>query len=170
MTKNLIAKKPDNVNQCEWLYGNKKLKLSIDNSDFSILEKKELLQFKSPQGTETIKFTDIGIYDENLKVINFIEEKEEIRVLLEFNYNSRSYALGMCGAGFEKGFIILRYDSHFNLIDIQRTLTESCLDNIFSQEAKENNNELKKYKTTDRDFKISTITLNIKEIKMNIEK
>jgi hypothetical protein len=66
--------------------------------------------------------------------------KTENRVLLQYDYTSKPYSQGMCGAGMEQGYVTLRFDGAYNLVSFEDVQTESCLYNIFSETDEKNGN------------------------------
>jgi hypothetical protein len=153
----------------EWTDGKKKLKLDFYSDNTSILEEYQLLNIKSPKINKNINLSELGIYDRNFELINFANNPTGTKILLKFDYNSRFNIQGMCGAGSEVGYTILNYDSNFNLIDIQRAETESCLNNVYYEEVKNNIKHIKKFKLSDNGSNAKTITINEKLIEIKKE-
>ncbi|MCV9927748.1 hypothetical protein OIU83_08805 [Flavobacterium sp. LS1R49] len=156
----------------EWTDGKKKLKLELFNQDISILKEYQLLNIKNPKINKNINLTDLGIYDRDFELVNFTNTATGTKILLKFDYNSRFNIQGMCGAGSEAGYTILNYDSNFSLITIQRAEIESCLNNVYYEEIKNDVKYIKKFKLSENgsDTKIAkTITINEKLIEIKTE-
>lgn len=120
----------------EWEKGDRKLNVfTASDEDFRVANTREFLRIFDQNGkTFDIDLYAFGIYKTDFSLVGSYFSKKENRFLLEYEYQSRPYAPGMCGAGTEKGYVTLRLDSGFGLMSFDTLETESCLDNIYSDE------------------------------------
>ncbi len=148
-------------NEMKWLNGEKSFSLKLYQNDFSIVTETEYLQVNNPKLEYYISLNEIGLYDKNFSIVNIKKIKNETRILLEFDYTSRPYYLGMCGAGKEIGYVILTFDMQNQLINQNRVLIESCLDGIHSEQTSSSNPKIKTFSITDRDEKTTILKLDL---------
>ncbi len=154
----------------EWISGNKKLTLKLYSNDFQIKSRIEYLKIRINDNVKYVNLNDIAFYDSDFSLVNSIHNENDIRFLLKFDYQSRPYALGMCGAGSEIGYLILKYDGHLNFIESQRVLLESCEYGITNEELQVSDRNIKSYIITDNDSKSSKVSIDMKNVKIMTEK
>ena len=143
----------------KWFSNKKELDITINTNDLSIQKKIEYLQL-----TKEKSFDLNQLNARNFSIL--ISTKN--RVLLEYEYQSRLNAIGMCGAGTEKGYFLIEYDNNFNIINFIQYNTESCLEHIYSEKELSDNKITHKVSnlTNDTFFRI-TIDLEKVIIKKN---
>ena len=150
-----------------WIKNNKTLKLTFNSSDVEVFKETEYLYIHSNGNLKIINFRDLALKEHEFKLINFLKTSDQTKVLLNYEYSSRSYALGMCGAGLETGYIILTFDKQFKLVATEHLALESCLDNIYFEESKTDDPTEKKFKITSFENNMEntrTVILNVKEL------
>jgi len=120
----------------QWEKGNRKLTVATaSDEDFQIAKTHEFLRIQTGKTTfYDIDLYAFGLYKTDFSLVGYYLSKNENRVLLSYEFQSRPYAPGMCGAGTEKGYVTLRLDGGFGLLSFETVETESCLDNIYSEE------------------------------------
>jgi hypothetical protein len=143
-----------------WANNKKTFSVSLYDNDLSIKKTIELLRFDSK-----------NVFDlKNLEAKDFkIKAQKGNQFILEYDYMSRENVMGMCGAGQEIGFMLLKFDKNCELINNQDFMLESCLQSIGTQEEK----VISKYKTdyycedytNDKSYILSVDTENIEIIK-----
>ena len=155
-----------------WIKNGKTHKLTFNTDDIKIIKEDEYLFINANKKLKTINFRDLPINVHGLQIINFSNDSLENKYLLKYEYSSRSYALGMCGAGSEIGYIILTFDKQYNLIKHENLDIESCNDNIYFEEAESQIPNKKKFKIThfeNLEEITKMVILNLKEISFTNE-
>ncbi len=120
-----------------WEDGEQRLPIKIYESDVDILKRQSILHFQHAENRFSIDLSALNLrpYGHTLRAYKKIGER--IRVVLDFQRPSRMYALGMCGAGTEEGFVWLEVDDKGHVLDTKEYITESCLRSITSEIIKE---------------------------------
>lgn len=143
----------------KWLSEKKELKISTNINDFSIHNEIEHLQLSSKKSFNL----------HQLRARNFsIVAHNENKLILEYEFQSRPNAIGMCGAGTEKGYFLIEYDSNYDISNFIEYNTESCLKNIYSEKSLSQNIILHKVSnlSNETSFKIvidkKNVTINKK--------
>lgn len=153
----------------EWISGTKSLNLEIFGSDISVYNEAEYLKIQNSSVIKSVKIYDLGIFDREFTLVNYISSKNGTKILLKYDYLSNLFVNGMCGAGEEIGYIVLKYDNSFILTDKQRVEIESCYNGTYSEAIKGTNKDVKTYKVTDKDNKTKKVTINEKTVEVKIE-
>lgn len=155
----------------EWKTKTKKLSLEIYNNDYNVFDETELLKIKKNNNEEkTIHLKKLNIYESNFELVSYIKNQSGVKVLLHYDCPSAVYVNGMCGAGSEVGYIILKYNTDFILQDIQKIKTESCLLFIYSEEMKQSNKNIKVFNVNYNSGETKKkITIDIQNIDIKIE-
>lgn len=125
-----------------WTNNKKTLSVNLQDKDFSINKTLELLRFNPETAFDLNNF---GGWVWNFK----IKAQKEHNFILEYECASRLYVMGMCGAGVEKGFMLLKFDKDFNLSSYQDFVYESCNNSIANEEQKEISKNLVEYYCVD---------------------
>lgn len=117
----------------EWTDGKKRLPLRVYRTDVDILQRHSLLNvchnganFRIALNSLNIPLIYLGDY--SIAGYNVVDGK--VRIVLSYDRPSKSYALGMCGAGTESGFLRLELDDKGHLLALDDYLIESCLKNV----------------------------------------
>ncbi len=162
----------------QWTDGKKKLKFELYDKDYDVLKNYQLLNITDKTDsriqelsnqTKNINLNAVIRYHYAFELIGYLKKQSETRILLKYEHLSRANIQGMCGAGYEIGYIILVYDEAYNLLQSQETQIESCLDNISNEEIKSTVKKIKKFKITDNDNKSKIITIDEKSIEIKTE-
>lgn len=124
--------------------------------EVNITENFEILKISQKAKNDIhINLLNLGYIYRNYKVINYKQIDDKIRILLEFNYPSRHYLMGVCGSGQEKGLIYLEIDEDGIMVQNRDFVLESCLREIGSDDL--SNRQNYKYRIvdhyTDREYR-----------------
>jgi hypothetical protein len=153
----------------EWSDGKKKLKFRFYDQDLDLYKNYQLLNITDNSETKSINLNEIIQYHSDFELVGYLKNQSGIRILLKYEHLSRLNIQGMCGAGYEIGYIILLYDKDLNLEKIEETEIESCLYDISNEEIKSNQKNIKKFEVNDRDDKSKIVTIDEKLIQIKIE-
>lgn len=155
----------------EWKKGAKTLNVTVNADDLNLYFTRECLHINAGNVLKVIDLEKIGVSESNFKLIHFIKDENQTKVLLKYDYASKAYVMGMCGAGREIGYIILYFDKEYRLIKKDELTIESCLGSIDNEEIKTNNPDEKKYTITEYQAeKTITTTAVLNEKKITIVK
>ena len=155
----------------EWKKGAKTLKVMVDAADLNLYFTREYLHINSNDALKVIDLAKIGVTESNFELINFSKDENQVKVLLKYNYASKAYVMGMCGAGEEIGYIILYFDKEYKLIKKDELVIASCLNSIDNEEIKTNNPVEKKFLITEYQAeKTITTTVIVNEKTMTVIK
>lgn len=124
--------------------------------EVNITENFEILKISQKAKNDIhINLLNLGYIYRNYKVINYKQIDDKIRILLEFNYPSRHYLMGVCGSGQEKGLIYLEINEDGIMVQNRDFVLESCLREIGSDDL--SNRQNYKYRIvdhyTDREYR-----------------
>ncbi len=136
----------DNKIDGKWYKGTNKLDVQMLDGNINIYKEYEFLQINNGNEFESINLYDLNLNVTNFDLINYSKTASQISVLLNYEYMSRPYIMGMCGAGQEFGYVVLTYDLEYNLIETEIIETESCLNQISSEVDEKNENKITIYK------------------------
>ncbi|WP_340075505.1 hypothetical protein [Leptobacterium sp. I13] len=103
-----------------WFGENKKLPVSINAKDIQIFKRMEYLMFDKEN---TFDLHELGNRFWNFSMVAASDKK----IILEYEYTSRQYVMGRCGAGVERGFVFLEFNAEDLLITYNTYPIESCL-------------------------------------------
>lgn len=121
-----------------WLHQGKKLEISLLQDDWSIYKNYEFLHLDA---NTTFDLHHIGAWTWNFELTAHTAGK----CILSYEYDSRQYVMGMCGAGIEKGFLLLQFDKNNKLIQYEIFELESCNEFIHPESHKKVNNHTTMY-------------------------
>jgi hypothetical protein len=99
------------------------LKAIVNEKDLAVLRNYEFLKVSEDK---TLDLCSIGGSAQGFEVKGLVETTKGHRLLLHFKYGSRAYVQGMCGAGQEKGYLMLEFSKEWNLLSKTEVLIESC--------------------------------------------
>lgn len=142
-----------------------------NNYEVNITENFEILKITQKAKPDVhINLLNLGYIYRNYKVISYKQIDDKIRILLEFNYPSRHYLMGICGSGQERGIVYIEVDEDGIMTQNKDFVLESCLREIGSDDL--SNRQNYKYRIvdhyTDREYRrilsISKLNLDIKII------
>lgn len=145
-----------------WLNESKNLEVQLDQDDLSIQNVNEYLHLDSATAFDLHNF---GSWTWNFELVAHNSGK----YILKYEHTSRLYSMGMCGAGLEKGFLILEFDQNNSLIHSEEFVYESCNGSISTEEQEELTNDLTTYHCYDY-MKEKEFDLTVDLKNLNIEK
>jgi hypothetical protein len=116
-----------------WKKGKTELGVKLYAPDLDIFKVQEFLQIPNVEDVYSINLYDLNLYATDFAFDAMYRTKENVRVLLEYEFTSSPNHQGMCGAGIEKGYITLNFDARMNFQSAEDLRIESCLDNIMSE-------------------------------------
>ncbi len=102
-----------------WTNKAKKLKLELIDSDYSILRKYNFLHLDKEH---IINLNDFNVSNSDYS----IEASSANNILLSYVQPSRTYVMGMCGAGTEEGIIVLTLGKDKSVLQVADYLLNSC--------------------------------------------
>ncbi|MDG1014982.1 MAG: hypothetical protein P8O09_07185 [Flavobacteriaceae bacterium] len=149
-------------NQNYWLNGSESLEVKLFQEDLSIEKVNEYLLLDS---TTAFDLHNFGDWTWNFEITAYKNNK----FILQYEHSSRLYAMGQCGAGTEKGFFELEFNSDNKLIQYQKFVIGSCNSSISNEEKVKLNSQIIIYHCYDYKNK-KTYTLTVDTGKLKIEK
>ncbi|HKC67827.1 MAG TPA: hypothetical protein VKG26_06320 [Bacteroidia bacterium] len=151
-----------------WQKGTKTYQVKI-NDGVNFYTTDECLHVYSNNILKIIDLGKTSVTQNGFELINFSKDSSHTKVLLKFSFMSKSYVLGMCGAGEETGYEILYFDKEYRLIQNDVLYIGSCLDSIDYEEEKTNSPDEKKFVITKyQGEKAITTTAIVNEKKITI--
>lgn len=94
--------------------------------------KTEYLKVNYDGQVQQFDLQKLGSYDQGFELVASSFNENNIQFLLKFDYPSNPSGSGQCGeGGMELGYILLKYDKQFTLLDKQRVLLESCNEGLY---------------------------------------
>jgi len=117
-----------------WTNSKKTLSLEIDENELMVKRTEEILEVENNEDVYTADLAQFTQYDRNFTFEEFRVEEGQLRILMSFDYGSRGHVQARCGAGSEKGFILLAYDDDMKLQSVKRELIESCNEMMYVEE------------------------------------
>ncbi len=139
--------------------------VTLNTNELNLYYTSEYLCFNSNTGLKKIDLSKIGIKENTFELIKFRRDSIQTKVLLKYNYASRSYVMGMCGAGEEIGYLILVFDKNYKLLFKESLVLASCLDSIEFEEMKSVDANEKKFLITEYQTNKKTMAIvNLKNI------
>jgi hypothetical protein len=151
----------------EWMKDSRKLSLQLTNFDHPILDELEILRIHCFNTSKYVQLYAL-CEDRDFSIVNYKLDPDELRILLRFEYIPNGNANGMCGAGFETGYIQLNFDKSFNLTDIRREEIESCLKGIGNEELNSPDKSIRIFKVSRGDA-INRVLVDEKNINIKVE-
>ncbi len=130
-----------------WSNQTKTLKININNNldELHVFENFQFLKI----GTSTINLSDYQINYEDLKIISKKNSPNETRILLEYKQLGNLNIQGRCGGAIDFGYIILAFNDKNELLQIEEIELDNCRGFIYSEQLKNDNKKILKFKTTD---------------------
>ncbi len=113
-----------------WTNGTKKLNVNLSTDDLQIRTVQEYLRLDENKALDLHNFGD---WTWNFEMVAY----EGGRFILKYEYGSRLYAMGQCGAGTEAGYFVMDFDKNQNLIAYQEFVYESCNRLIYTERKEE---------------------------------
>lgn len=143
-----------------WLNESKNLEVKLNHYDISILNVNEYLLLDS---TTAFNLHNFGGWTWNFELV----ASKAGKYILRYEHGSRLYAMGMCGAGLEKGFLMLEFDTNNCLVYSEEFVYESCNGSIST----EDHNEITKGLTIYHCYDYSSekeydLTVDLNELKI----
>lgn len=132
-----------------WTNGKNSFFITLNTNTWQVLEHKNNLVFTKNKKEYQV---DLNKYIEptaTLEMISNVENDNEIKVILHYEYMSRPYVQGMCGAGQEIGYLLFVFDKNFQVKSHKDYLIESCLKSIYNAKLKEDKNVIEYLIKTD---------------------
>lgn len=153
-----------------WMGNGKILSLDIYSTQLDLFEEMQLIRVKTSKGEQNITLSDLGLYCPDPTVVAYQEDASGYRILLSYDYASRpSNVQGMCGAGMEVGYLLLKYDKNFDFVESIDARTESCLMSVYAEEMKSNNRSEKIFKIEDAEGKTEVYRVNMELATITVE-
>ena len=146
-----------------WQRGSTMEKLTLTADNLNVYTEQEYMYIRTALSEKVIDLGKIDISERNFELINFNKQVNQTKVLLRYQYLSKAYHMGMCGAGEEIGYVILYLNKENVLIKKEVLAIASCLGQIDYEETKTTNPAERKFSINDYK-KISTVILNEKDI------
>lgn len=123
----------EGAEKSSWTNHKNELSVELYESDLQVRKIVETLEVVNGDEVYTADMSQFTQYDRSFKLEEFRVEGYQIRILVSFYYGSRGHVQTRCGAGEEKGFILLTFTSDMDdLQSIQREMVESCNDGIYT--------------------------------------
>ncbi|AEA42130.1 hypothetical protein [Fluviicola taffensis] len=146
-----------------WKNNQKELNVTFNTSSIYLDKHNEFLVL--PLANDEKKYIDLdqfGLVSFSYSI--FVAKKTimDYQVILRYSAPSTANPNGMCGAGMEIGFMLLKFDLKGNLLEYRTEDVESCLGNLWSEMTTVPNSEGMKviYKVTDSEEKVRTVTVD----------
>lgn len=139
------------------------LGIKVYTKGLRVVQEKELLTIAKNM---SIDLDQIGLCASGYQLEGQGETKSGHRVLLSFDYMSAAYTLGRCGAGQEKGFLLLTFDSEWNLLDMQQEYVESCDQSIATIDTDHRADFMLVYKLEGTDDTATKLIVDKRQVKM----
>lgn len=129
-----VILRAEGVEKSTWTNHKKTMSVQVYDQDLAVNRTTELLEVVNGDKVYTADVAQFTQYDRNYTLEEYRADGSDLRILLSFNYGSRGHVQTMCGAGNEKGFILLEYDVDMKLQFVKRELIESCNDRMYTDE------------------------------------
>lgn len=143
-----------------WLNESKNLQVKLNQDDLSILNVNEYLLLDS---TTAFDLHNFGGWTWNFELVAHKAGK----YILSYEHGSRLYAMGMCGAGLEKGFLMLEFDANNSLVYFEEFVYESCNGSISTEDQIKKTESLTIYHCFDYSSeKEYDLTVDLNELKI----
>ena len=123
----IVFKEEEGMNVAHWSNTTSTLPLDFYPNNYSVYETKEFLILDE---NKSFDLDNLPVWMRGFELISNTPDKQ--RFLLSFNYGSRMYVMGMCGAGIEAGYLVLTFDESLHFSDYEIYYTESCMDNYYT--------------------------------------
>jgi|AntRauTorckE5430_2_1112549.scaffolds.fasta_scaffold04725_3 hypothetical protein len=169
-TEKFVILRQEGLENSKWVNTKTELSVQIDEQDLQINRHIETLEIGYDDVVYTTNISQFTPYDRSFTLEEFKVEKDEIRVLLSFDYSSRGYRQTMCGGGSEMGYVLLTYNRDMDLLSIKRALIESCNYDIYViKEETDGRFENKFYYVSGEDIPDRVLAIDRSEVTMRIE-
>ncbi|WP_341906604.1 hypothetical protein [Fluviicola taffensis] len=146
-----------------WENSQKKLGVSFSTSDINLDKAQSFLVIPvQNNGKKRLDLRQLGPMNNGYSVFASRYDAAGSKVLLKYSVSSTANPNGMCGAGYEIGYILLVFDSKGTLSDYRLEDVESCLGNFWSETTEVPNTSGKKLicKVTNSEDKVRTVTID----------
>ena len=147
-------------NENSWTNHTKELQIQLEQNDIEIKMVNEYLLLDS---TSAFDLHNFGGWTWNFELAAHNSGK----YILKYEHMSRHYVMGMCGAGLEKGLLLLNFDQNNNLKSYNEFIYESCNGSISLEKKVNISNYLTVYKCYDYvNQKSFELKVDLKELKI----
>lgn len=146
-----------------WENNQKQLPVSFDVSEINLDKSEEFLVIPLQNGDpKQIDLSQFGPMNDGYSIFASRYDANGSKVILKYEVSSTANPNGLCGAGFEIGYMLLTFDVKGTLSDYRLENVESCLGNIWSETTEVPNTNGKKLvcKVTDSEEKVRTVTID----------
>ncbi len=127
----------------QWTNNQKKYRFTLEQKEFDILEKRNLLRLSPTHSFDLTNILDNMYCDFEIMAYN------NDRLILTYKHPSRYYSMTMCGGGTEEGLIVLEFNKSKELENYQLYTYYSCNLDIWHDQIKSNNTIIYKCKKLD---------------------
>jgi hypothetical protein len=121
-----------------WTDGDSTLEVSLGQEALSVQSTSELLHLAS---NTVFDLHNFGNWLWNFELI----AHRSGNIILGFEYGSRLHVMARCGAGLEKGFLVLKFNQDYTLDGYEKFIYESCNNSIGQQEKASTKNGITVY-------------------------
>jgi len=149
--------------QGTWENNQKQLQVIFNVSEINLDKSQEFLVIPLLNGdNKQIDLRQFGPMNNGYSIFASKSDTNGSRVLLKYEVSSTSNPNGMCGAGFEIGYLLLTFDAKGTLSDYRLEDVESCLGGFWSEikEVPDSGGKKLIYTVTDSQEKVRTITVD----------
>lgn len=146
-----------------WENAQKRLDVRFNLSEINLDERYGVLVIPIQNGAKKqIDLRQFGPMSNGYSIFASKYDAKGSKVLLKYKVSSTANPNGMCGAGFEIGYMLLIFDAKGTLLDYRLEDVESCLGNTWSETTKVPDSNGKKLicKVTDSNDKVRTVTVD----------
>ncbi len=137
---------PGTANQ--WTNKEKTLSVQLFANNLSIEQHETFLITSFENKQKVIALDEMLPTVSDLTLQHALHNSKQHSFLFSYDFVSNGYVQGRCGAGFEKGYIVLLYDEHYHFITSNQLELESCYGGIYFEELPESSQQLKKFSVT----------------------
>jgi hypothetical protein len=146
-----------------WENAQKQLAVNFSVSEINLNKSQEFLEIPLQNGEmKRIDLSQFGPMNNGYSIFASKHDAGGSKVILKYEVSSTANPNGMCGAGFEIGYMLLAFDAKGTLSDYRLEDVESCLGNMWSETTEVPNTNGKKLicKVTDSEEKVRTVTID----------
>lgn len=153
----------------EWITPKKTLGLQLYGDDLSVERITNYLETTYQKEAKYVNLDEVVGYLDGCELINSVHSTSENSFLIKYEYASNWYVQGRCGAGTEEGYVIVRYDNAYNLVEVQDIVLYSCYDSVMNEAMESSDPNLLLFKVTDSEEVTKTISIHTKTNKVVIK-
>lgn len=146
-----------------WENEQKQLNVSFSVSEINLDKAQEFLVIPVQNGDpKHIDLRQFGPMNNGYSIFASKHDASGSKVILKYEVSSTANPNGMCGAGFEIGYVLLSFDLKGTLSDYRLEDVESCLGNMWSETKEVPDSGGKKLicTVTDSEEKVRTVTID----------